>query len=250
MTSSKKAGKSKAKATSKTVEKVQSLPTKTLIHIKYPIIKYDEDVDDKNSQFIKVQLNMLQTLARVCQKYDNGNGCDLPIIIGSLYDALNETNKQALLADTISTGFKSDYDSIAKLRPNKLTELQFQILTVFKPVEILWYLDKLHYGIPGVEKKETEEIDKKYREEVANVTIGSLGQLDSGEFENLNEQNVGLANMTLIKRERQRNKIIKNTINTHLTSRDTIIVITNNMLNLSNFIVDNYLINVEIINVI
>lgn len=97
-----------------------------------------------------MQINILQALAKVCQKYDKGSGCSLPIIISSLYDTLNETNKQALLADTISTGFNSDYDTIAKLRPNKLTELQFQILTVFTPVEILWYLDKLHYGIPGV----------------------------------------------------------------------------------------------------
>lgn len=42
MQSSKKADKCKAKASSKTVEKVQSLPTKTIIHIKYPVIKYDK----------------------------------------------------------------------------------------------------------------------------------------------------------------------------------------------------------------
>ncbi len=248
MPGSRKAGKSKANS-SKAIEKVKALPVKTVVHIKYPIVKYDEDVDNKNSKFIKVQLEMMQGLARTCQRYDTGSGCKLPIIIGAMYNTLNESNKQSLLEDTVKTGFKPDYDNIAKLRPNKLTELQFQLLTVFQPVEILWYLGVLHYGIPGVGKKETEKIDKKYRENVTNVTIGGLGQLDSEEFINLNEQNVDLADIILIKRERQRGKIIKNTIGNYLNGQDTVIAITNHMLDLSNFIIDNYMVNVELVNI-
>jgi len=249
MSNSGKAGKNKAK-TPKAVDKVASLPVKTLIHIKYPVMKYDEDIDDKNSEFIKVQLNILQALARTCQRFDTGNGCGLPIVIGAIYDNLNHSNKAALLEDTVKTGFKSDYNSIARLRPSGLTELQFQLLTVFQPVEILWYLGKLHYGIPGIEKTESEAIDKTYREEMMSTTIGGLGQLDSEEFNNLNDENVNLADMVLVKHEREKGKIIKKTIKNYLGGYNTIIVITNNMLNLSHLLMDNYRINIEIINVI
>lgn len=248
MSSSGKAGKSKVKST-KAVEKLNTLPTKTIIHIKYPVMQYDEEVDGKNSDFIKVQLKTLQVLARMCKRYDTGNGCSLPIVIGNMYDSLNTVNKQSLLEDAVKTAFKSDYNTIARLRTNKLTELQFQILTVFKPVEILWYLGKLHYGIPGVEKKESEDIDAKYSADMASVTIGGLGQLDSEEFINLNNQSVDLADMVLVKRERERGKIIKNTIKTYLEGYNVVFAITNNMLNLEHFVFNNHKINIELVNI-
>jgi hypothetical protein len=241
-------GKSKMKKVSSIIDTINLLPNKTIIHIRYPVVEYNETIDNKNSLFIKIQLETLQTLAKICEKYDSGTGCQLPIIIGSMYDSVNENNKQDLLADTINTGFKSDYDHIARLRPDKLTELQFQILNIFKPVEILWYLGILHYGIPGIEKKDSLEIDKKYHENIQSVTIGGLGQLYSEKFENLNSM-FGMADMALVKREREKGKKIKKTIKNYLSEHDCVIAIVNNMFNLDGFLMDNYKINIEIHNI-
>lgn len=240
------------------IKDILKLRNRKIIHITYPTIKYNDinDINDRNSKYIKIQLKILQALAKICQKNNNAyHQCDLPVIIGSLHDP--SCDKQKLSDTLVDTGFKLSYNKIINLVPDELTCLQRQSLISFYPHDILCNLGKLNSVTAGVSQNESVEIDEKYQSDILKYN-DDIAKLDVIDDDNNNDDNnddddndgdIVMSDMALIKKERRRGKIIKKKIKQFLTYNNTVIVVTNDMFDLSNFTMGSNRIYLELINI-